>query len=105
MSMSIENKINSFLNKAPILKKIVKSAYQLGMYSISPKIKPQGHIQSISSYDWMEYFFGYYDKSPLDATDRYMLCLRAKDTHSSVATKEPADIILFDTKDNNSYKV
>ena len=53
----------------------------------------------------MEYFFGYYDKSPWDATDRYILCLRAKDTQSSVAPKEPAEIILFDTHNNNTYKV
>ena len=53
----------------------------------------------------MEYFFGYYDKSPWDVSDRYILCLRAKNTYSSVAPKEPAEIILFDTHDNNSYRV
>src|SRR5690625_4274567 len=103
--MSIENKVNSLLNKAPILKKVVKRTYQLGMYTISPKIKSEGDIQRISPDDGMEYFFGYYDKSPWDATDRYMLCLRAKDTTSSVAPSEPADIILFDTEDGNSYEV
>src|SRR5690625_4028433 len=103
--MSVENKVNSLLNTMPGLKKIVKRVYQLGMYTISPKVKSEGDIQRISPDDGMEYFFGYYDKSPWDATDRYMLCLRAKNTHSSVAPKEPAEIILFDTQDNNSYKV
>lgn len=103
--MSIENKVNTFLNNVPAIKKIVKRSYQLSMYAISPKLKYEGDIKRISPDDGMEYFFGYYDKSPWDATDRYMLCLRAKNTYSFVAPKEPAEIILLDTQDNNSYKV
>lgn len=103
--MSIENKVNTVLNRMPALKKVVKRIYQLGMYAISPKIKSEGNIERISPNDGLEYFFGYYDKSPWDATDRYMLCLRAKNTYLSVAPDEPAEIILFDTHDNNSYKV
>lgn len=103
--MSIENKVNTLLNRAPALKKVIKRAYQLSMYAISPKIKSEGNIQRVSPDDGMEYFFGYYDKSPWDATDRYMLCLRAKNTYSSVAPKEPAEIILIDTENDNSYKV
>ena len=38
-------------------------------------------------------------------TDRYMLCLRAKDTHSSAAPKQKAEIILIDTQKNNEYEV
>ncbi|HLR38959.1 MAG TPA: hypothetical protein VK068_01040, partial [Jeotgalicoccus sp.] len=105
MIRKIENKVNIFLQKFPGIKKSVKRCYQLGMYTISPKIKSEGDIQRISPDDGMEYFFGYYDKSPWDATDRYMLCLRAKNTYKSVAPKEPAEIILFDTEDNNSYRV
>lgn len=101
----IESVINDVLNKTPKTKKVIKRLYQLGMYAISPKIKSEGDTIRISPNDGMEYFFGYYDKSPWDATDRFMLCIRAKDTHSSVAPKEPADIILFDTQNNNSYRV
>lgn len=103
--MSIETKVNSILNRVPAIKRIVKRTYQLTMYAISPKMKSDGNIERISPDDGMEYFFGYYDKSPWDATDRYMLCLRVKNTYSSVAPKEPAEIILFDTHDNNSYRV
>ena len=78
MKLSIENKINNFLTRMPIIKKMVKRSYQLLMYTISPKIKYKGNIQRISPDDGMEYFFGYYDKSPWDATNRYMLSLRAK---------------------------
>lgn len=103
--MSFENRINTFLNRTPKIKKVIKRLYQLLMYSVSPKIKAEGNIKRISPKDGMEYFFGYYDKSPWDASDRYMLCLRAKQTYKSPAPAEPADIILFDTHDNNSYKV
>ncbi|UZQ85767.1 hypothetical protein ODU73_000134 [Thermoclostridium stercorarium] len=101
----LESNINNFLNRFPKTKKIVKRIYQLLMYSISPKIKYEGNINRISPEDDMEYFFGYYDKTPWDITDRYMLCLRVKDAHSSVAPKEPADIVVFDTYNNNSYKI
>lgn len=95
--MSLEQKINYQLNKFPALKKFVKRVYQLGMYAISPKIKSEGNIQCVSPDDGKEYFFGYYDKSPWDATQRYILCMRANNTWSDVSPKEPADILLIDT--------
>ena len=103
--MGVEQKINSALNRTPAIKKIIKRAYQVSMYAISPKIKSEGNIVRITPQDEYEYFFGYYDKSPWDAFDRYMLCLRVKDTTKSVAPKEPANIILIDTHDNNSFEV
>lgn len=105
MLMKIERQINQYLTQFPLIKKAMKRIYQLLMYAISPKIKSEGDIIRISPNDGMEYFFGYYDKSPWDASDRYMLCLRAKETYKSVSPKESADIILFDTKDNNSYRI
>ena len=96
--MSLEQKINYQLNKFPALKKIIKRVYQLGMYAISPKIKSEGDIVRVSPNDGKEYFFGYYDKSPWDATQRYMLCMRAENTWSDVSPKAAADIILIDTQ-------
>jgi hypothetical protein len=101
----LERNINNILNKAPAIKKVVKRAYQVSMYVISQKIKSEGNICKITPRDDYEYFFGYYDKSPWDDSDRYMLCLRVKDTTKSVAPKESADIILIDTHNNNSYEV
>ena len=96
--MSIEQKINYQLNKFPAVKKVVKRIYQLVMYSISPKIKSKGDILRISPEDpGHEYFFGYYDKSPWDVSDRYMICLRAEDTWSDVSPREKADLIVIDT--------
>lgn len=69
------------------------------MYAISPKIKSEGSITRISPDDnRQEYFFGYYDKSPWDISDRYMLCMKANDTWSDVSPKESADILLIDTQ-------
>lgn len=103
--LNIESSISSILNNYPRLKKVIKRIYQLVNYSISPKVKFEGNIKRISPKDGKEYFFGYYDKSPWDAFDRYMLCLRANNTTKSVAPKEQAEIILFDTQNNNSYEV
>ena len=101
--MSLEQKINYQLNKYPTVKKVIKRVYQRGMYIVSKKIKSEGNIIRISPNDSKhEYFFGYYDKSPWDITDRYMLCLKADDTWSDVSPKEKADILLIDTKKNES---
>lgn len=104
--MSLEQKINYQLNKYPGIKKYIKRGYQLAMYAISPKIKSEGDIVRISPDDPdSEYFFGYYDKSPWDATGRYMLCMRAKDTWSEPDPLGDAEILLFDTTDGNSFRV
>lgn len=103
--MSLEQKINYQLNKYPAVKKVIKRAYQRAMYAISPKIKSEGNITRISPDDKdHEYFFGYYDKSPWDITDRYMLCLKANNTWSDVSPKETADILLIDTQKKEDDK-
>lgn len=104
--MSLEQKINYQLNKYPAIKKVVKRAYQVCMYAISKKIKSEGDITRISPNDQNgEYFFGYYDKSPWDITDRYMLCVKAKNTWSDVSPREEAEILLIDTyKSENDPK-
>lgn len=104
--MGLEQKINYQLNKYPGIKKYIKRGYQLTMYALSKKIKSEGDIERISPDDPdSEYFFGYYDKSPWDATGRYMLCMRAKDTWSEPDPLGEAEILLFDTTDGNSFRV
>lgn len=101
--MSIEQKINYQLNKYPAVKKVIKRAYQLGCYAVSKKVKCEGNIVRISPNDKEhEYFFGYYDKSPWDASGRYMICMRARDTWSVPDPLDTADILLIDTAVNNS---
>ncbi len=102
MFMSLEQKINYQLNKCPAIKKVIKRAYQLTMYALSPKTKSEGYIVRVSPNDGKEYFFGYYDKSPWDASGRFMLCMRANDTWSDVSPREKADIIIIDTQKSES---
>lgn len=108
--MGLEQTINQQLNKYPGIKKGIKRIYQRAMYAISPKIKSEGDIERISPDDPKhEYFFGYYDKSPEDATGRYVLCLKAQETWSNVAPASPAQILMIDTslpaEDQNRVRV
>ena len=96
--MNIEQKVSQKLNQYPGIKQGIKAVYQHSMYMLSPKIKSEGDITRISPDDGdYEYFFGYYDKSPEDATGQYILCLRAENTWSNVAPAVPAQILLIDT--------
>lgn len=107
--MSLEQKINYQLNKYPGIKKYIKRGYQLAMYAISPKIKSEGNIVRVSPNDGGEYFFGYYDKSPWDASGKYMLCMKAKDTWTEPDSQSEAEILLFnlnlDVNDDNYCRV
>ena len=103
--MGLEQKINYQLNKYPGLKRHVKRGYQLAMYAISPKIKSEGNIIKVSPDEPGEYFFGYYDKSPWDASGRYMLCMRATDTWSEPDPEGEAELLLIDTTQGYSYRV
>lgn len=95
--MGLEQTINQQLNKYPGIKKGMKRAYQRINYTLGSKKDHEGDIVSISPNDFAEYFFGYYDKSPEDATGRYVLCMKADDTWSNVAPAFPAQILLIDT--------
>lgn len=93
---NIEQIINYQLNKYPIVKKYIKRAYQLGCYAVSLKMKSEGNIMRVSPDDPdHEYFFGYYDKSPWDASMRYMICMRAKETWLNPDPIGEADICLL----------
>ena len=104
--MGIEQKINYQLNKYPAVKKYIKRVYQLGCYAVSSKIKSEGNIVRVSPNDPdHEYFFGYYDKSPWDASMRYMICMRAKDTWSNPDPIGKADICLLNLNfDSNNER-
>ena len=104
--MSIEQKINYQLNKYPGIKKAVKRGYQLVMYALSKKIKSEGNIVRLSPNDSSsEHFFGYYDKSPWDASGRYILCMRANDTWSDPDPLSTAEVLLLDSKDGYTFRV
>lgn len=101
----IEQKINSFLQRYPKIKIGIKRMYQLGMYAVSPKLKSEGPLTCVTPKDEYEYFFGYYDKCPWDASGRYMLCNRVKNAYKKPDSDELADLVLIDTQNQNAVKV
>ncbi len=99
--VKVEEMGKNILAKFPKTRRFFKKIYQFTMYTISgEKIKSEGKIERISPND-AEYFFGYYDKSPWDATDRYMIALKVKKANKVPDSTEEAKIIVFDTKNNN----
>ncbi|GEM_PF-123464 len=105
--VEIENAVKKALEQFPVVKRSAKRAYQLLSYATSnEKIKSKGDISCVSPEDGFEYFYGYYDKSPWDASDRYMIALKVKQSYKSVAPKEEGTLVIFDTQNNNSiYRI
>ena len=90
------------LEQFPAVKHAAKRVYQVAsVVTNRDKVKAEGDITRVSPDDGYEYFYGYYDKSPWDATDRYMICVRVQQAYKSVAPKEPGTVCLIDTQDNN----
>jgi len=103
----IERKISLFLNKFPGLKLKVKKIYQYANFMVYKRDYSYKVMCSIRkfSYNQKESFFGYYDKSPLNRTNEYIIF------HSSnISTKQspnpniPVDIVLYDVK-NKRFKL
>lgn len=98
---SIEETGKKIFAKFPKTRRIMKKMYQFGMYSISKKgQKVIGNVVRVSPND-AEYFFGYYDKSPWDASDRYMISLRVKKAYKTPDSMEESQVVVFDTKNDN----
>ena len=103
--MGLESKVHDALANIPVVKKVVKRSYQGLSVAMSRPRKSEGKIKRVTPNDEYEYLFGYYDKSPWDASGRYILCIRVKDASREVAPKSIAEIVLIDTENDNSVKV
>lgn len=105
--VEIENAGKRALEQFPVVKRSCKRVYQLVSYAASnEKFKSEGNVVRVSPADGYEYFYGYYDKSPWDATDRYIIAIRVKCAYKSVAPKEPGTVVLIDTQNENQvYKI
>lgn len=92
------------LEQFPVIKRSAKRVYQIASVATSnEKFKSEGDVVRVSPDDGFEYYYGYYDKSPWDATDRYMICIKVKQAYKSVAPKEPGVVGVLDTKNNNEF--
>ncbi len=102
--VEIENAGKRVFEKFPVVKRSLKRVYQWTSYVFSrDKIKSEGDLQKVTPDDGFEYYYGYYDKSPWDITDRYMICIKVVQAYRSVAPKEPGIVGLIDTQDNNCF--
>ena len=97
--------VNEVLNRFPSLRKRLRGLYSRFCYVISKKQRKIGDIIRFSLKDGKEYFFGYYDKSPWNADDSFILCLRANKTWKNAASNDPADILLINTEDLTHVKI
>ena len=92
--------------KFPKTRRCLKRIYQRTMYLLSKnKIICEGNLERISPNDDYEYFFGYYDKSPWDITDRYIIALKVKNAHKVADSIEEAEIVVFDTQNKNKVEI
>lgn len=102
--VEIEQMGKKMLEQFPFLKRSAKRIYQLVSVAVSnEKFKFEGNVVKISPNDNYEYFYGYYDKSPWDASDRYMICMKVKQAYKSVAPKEPGIVGVIDTHNGNKF--
>ena len=102
--VEIENMGKKALEQFPAIKHAAKRVYQLASVATSnEKFKSEGDVVRVSPDDGYEYFYGYYDKSPWDATDRYMICIKVKQAYKSVAPKELGVVGVIDTQDQNKF--
>lgn len=102
--VEIEQAGKRMFEQFPIIKRSAKRVYQLASVATSSeKIKSEGDVIRVSPDDSYEYFYGYYDKSPWDASDRYMICVKVKQSYKSVAPKEPGVVGVIDTQDENRF--
>jgi len=103
--VEIEQVGKSIFEQYPIIKRSAKRVYQLLCVATSKeRLKSEGDVVKVSPDDNYEYFYGYYDKSPWDATDRYMICIKVKNAHKSVEPKEPGVVGVIDTQERNKFK-
>lgn len=105
--VELENTGKKLLEQFPVVKRSAKRVYQLLSYVTSDKkTKYKGAVTRVSPEDGFEYFYGYYDKSPWDADDRYMIALKVKKAYKAVAPGESGCVVLIDTwNENKVYKI
>ena len=102
--LEIENAGKRALEQFPAVKRSCKRMYQLASVAASgEKFKSEGEVIRVTPEDGYEYFYGYYDKSPWDAEDRFMIAVKVKKAYKSVAPKEAGIVGVIDTHDNNKF--
>ncbi|MGI6239614.1 MAG: glycosyltransferase [Christensenellales bacterium] len=95
MNGSMEQLLRRKLAGAPALRQGLRRGYQRMMRLFTREGNAQGALRRVSPKDGGEWFFGYYDKSPWDASGTRVLCLRA-DAVDAPAPDAAAGIYLIE---------
>ncbi len=98
----LEQKIHYLLLRYPRIKKLVKRLYQLINVTLSRKEPLINPVECIIKDKKHDYFFGYYDKSPWDISDRYIICHKVV---KGAKANTSAEILLIDTKENYRIQI
>ena len=98
----LEQAGKDLLEQYPEVKRAAKRVYQMaGCVASREHLLAEGDVYKVSPDDKFEYYYGYYDKSPWDADDRYMIALRARRTYEEPAPKDDAQVVLLDARRRN----
>lgn len=98
----VEESGKAIFKRFPQVRRVLKRTYQLASVATDfGRVKVEGDFKRISPVNEYEYFYGYYDKSPWDKNDRYVLAVRVKDATEAPAPLTPGHVVLIDTFNDN----
>lgn len=101
---AVETKLNYMLRSFPAARHAIKKVYQ-GLFSLSSLgFISTPNVHAVSPDDGMEYLFGYYDKSPWNADNDRLLCLRVRDAAEEADSNETAQIGLLRESQPESFE-
>lgn len=92
----VEIWVHDHLLKNEKLRHALYGVYQRGLYLLRRPKKCVGQVQCLSAKDDHEYFFGYYDKSPLDSQGKRALMLQVSSATKCADSVETANILVAD---------
>lgn len=94
----IERKLARLLSSFPGIKRTIKYSYQWFNYILNKPKRPFETEFSLHELgeEHLESFFGYYDKSPLNATNEYAVFQQTRyATHLKPSAKKPVEVVLY----------
>ena len=94
----VEIWVHDHVLKNEKLRHALYGLYQRGMYLLRRPKKCVGAVQCLSPKDDQEYFFGYYDKSPLDSKGERALMLQVASATKCADSTDTANILVVDLK-------
>jgi len=102
-----ERYLAEILRKFPVIKKIAKLYYQKINYLIHNKKYSFQCAQTVKMFEFSKQsssFFGYYDKSPINSTGRFIIFHSKGASQDQKKLSSNVDIVCYDTE-NETYRI